>query len=140
MEAPVQLTPVVVAASPKGIAGPDLTVEPGKPERPRQARKSAKRAGPDIAAEMRMLLAAREALARGDGRKGLAKLAEHRHEFGPHADLLQERIALEVDALCTRGRVTEAQKLAANFLVRWPDSTHAPGVRGSCAEPKGGLR
>lgn len=87
----------------------------------------------DLEAEVRLIAAIRAALQRGDGAEALARVAEHRQKFGARGVLVQERSAHEVEALCAVGRESEARRLAAEFLRKWPESPHRARVTASCA-------
>lgn len=107
---------------------PRARPKPGDQETP------ARELGPeDFAAELQLIAAIRGALKRGDSAAALARIDEHVRRFGARGQLVQERMAYHVEALCAAGRVGEARKIAADLLARWPDSTHAPRIRTSCA-------
>jgi len=90
---------------------------------------SEKRAARDtsLAAERRLLDAARAALVGGDTALGMDKLARHTRQF-PRGALAEEREALSVDALVAAGRYEEARRRADTFRVRYPGSLFAPSV------------
>jgi hypothetical protein len=87
----------------------------------------------DFAEELRLISEIRGALKRGDSARALARVEEHARVFGARGRLVQERLAYQVEALCAAGRVSEARRVADDLLRKWPDSTHAPRVKSSCA-------
>lgn len=87
----------------------------------------------DFAAELQLIAEIRGALKRGDSARALAGVSEHVRRFGARGQLVQERMAYHVEALCAAGRTGEARRVAGDLLARWPDSTHAPRVKQSCA-------
>ena len=93
-----------------------------------QGAKTEKRAiDSSLAAERRMLDAARAALVAGDATTGLATLARHAAQF-PRGALAEERSALMVDALVAAGRYEEARRRADGFRARYPGSIFAASV------------
>ena len=87
----------------------------------------------DFAAELRLIAEIRGALKQGDSARALARVDEHERRFGARGQLVQERLAYHVEALCAAGRVADARRVAGELLKKWPDSTHAPRVKSSCA-------
>jgi hypothetical protein len=85
-----------------------------------------------LAREAELIAAAQGALAKGQGERALALLAEHGREH-PEGALAEERSAARVLALCQSGRVAEARGEAAAFLARAPRSPLVPRIRRSCA-------
>lgn len=117
---------------------PAFEDEPGevakkKPRAKVEAAKTEPAAPVDFAAELQLIAQIRGALKQGDSARALAGVEEHRRVFGARGQLVQERLAYHVEALCAAGRVGEAKKVAGDLLTRWPDSTHAPRVKKSCA-------
>jgi cytoskeletal protein RodZ len=90
-------------------------------------------AGPDLAAEMAVLRRAGTLVRAGDGRGALAVLDEHAQRF-PAGQLLEDREALRVQALCATGDVAAAQTAARAFESAHPKSVHLRRVRSSVAE------
>lgn len=144
--------PPAALAEPFAVVAPALApVEPAEPaaEPPVEApkRPSRTRAKPvvsdpparsepgpeDFAAELQLIAAIRGALKRGDSAAALAGVDEHARRFGARGQLVQERMAYQVEALCGADRVADARRVAGDLLARWPDSTHAPRVKQSCA-------
>lgn len=147
--APVEPVASAVPEEPAAAPEPIAPVEPVTPpveKRPARAKKASKSeptpvepapepapAADDFAAELQLLAEIRGALKRGDHAGALLKIDEHVKRFGAGGQLVQERMASQVDALCGLGRVDDARRVAAKLLEKWPDSTHAPRVRASCA-------
>jgi hypothetical protein len=80
-----------------------------------------------LAAERRLLDAARAALVAGDPKAGLDKLASHAQQF-PRGALAEEREALSVDALVAAGRYDDAKRRGEVFHARFPGSLFAASV------------
>jgi hypothetical protein len=80
-----------------------------------------------LAAERRLLDAARAALVAGDPKGGLNKLASHAKQF-PRGALAEEREALSVDALVAAGRYDDAKRHGEAFHARFPGSLFAASV------------
>lgn len=102
-----------------GALGSALVAEP-RPERhpPRDG---------SLAAERRLLDAARAALVGDDASTGMSKLTQHARLY-LHGALAEEREALMVDALVAKGNYQEARRRANAFRVRYPRSLFAPSV------------
>ncbi|WP_438035568.1 hypothetical protein [Sorangium sp. So ce204] len=75
--------------------------------------------------ELRLIDAARAALARGDAPLALRLTAEHAARF-PGGSLAIERDVLRVDALVAGGHIAEAASHACAFVARSPRSAQAP--------------
>lgn len=91
-------------------------------------------AGPDLAAEMAVLRRAGSLVRAGDGRPALAALDEHARRF-PSGQLIEDREALRVQALCAAGDPAAARSAARAFEAAHPTSPHLGRVRsaaGSC--------
>jgi hypothetical protein len=71
-----------------------------------------------LAAELRLLTAARSALRSGDAELALRRLRDHGASF-PDSTLARERDATEVKALCALGRIDDARSLAAAYAARF---------------------
>jgi len=86
----------------------------------------------ELGAQQSLLDRARQALARGDGERALASLAQHEQTFA--ATLLEEeRVSLKIKSLMASGRVPEARALAADFATRFPRSLLLPSIRAAVA-------
>jgi hypothetical protein len=86
-----------------------------------------------IKEELEIIRGVQKAIKGGDGRAALALIADHAERF-PRGQLVQEREAARVRALCALDRVDAARAAAAEFLERWPKSPQSARVRSSCAE------
>ncbi len=84
--------------------------------------------------ELQVLSQVQAALKRGDGAGALRLLNE---PMTGSAQLLAERDAARVLALCATGRRAEAERAAVRFAERHPASLHLAVVRRSCAEKNG---
>jgi hypothetical protein len=131
-------TPLAVPpATPPGVAASPPTLTPAPPiaevtsRRPRAP--APKRAPSGLAAELELLQRVRAALQRGDGAHALRELDASRETAG--SQLLAERRVARVLALCTLGRVGEAEELAADLLRAEPDSVQRAAIERSCANP-----
>ena len=85
-----------------------------------------------LAAERRLLDAARAALVAGDRAAGLDLLTKHARTF-PRGVLAEEREALTIDAFVASGRCDEARRRAEGFRSRYPGSLFAPSVAAALA-------
>ncbi len=87
-----------------------------------------------LAEENKLLLEARSALRSGGGAAALRSLSvlDRRH---PRGALLQERELLRIQALRASGSRSEASKLSARFLERWPESPYRATVRSFAESP-----
>jgi hypothetical protein len=82
---------------------------------------------PSLAAERRMLDAARAALVAGDPKTGLERVGRHAKQF-PRGVLAEERDALFIDALVASGRYDDARRRGDGFRARYPGSLFGPSV------------
>jgi len=80
-----------------------------------------------VRAELRLLRAARAAVAREDYAAAMLPLAEHAHRF-ENGRLTEEREALRVKSLVGLGRSAEARRAADSFQARFPHSVLSPAV------------
>jgi outer membrane protein assembly factor BamD (BamD/ComL family) len=76
---------------------------------------------------------ARRALSRKEHARAFRILAAHAREF-PEGAMQEDRLALEVVALCGSGRVDEGRAATRTFLARFPQSIHAGRVAEACDE------
>jgi hypothetical protein len=125
--------PVVASATAAPTTEIKAVAEPPAPE-PQVVAPALSRA--DAArAELRLLRAARAAVARRDFAGALAPIAEHTRKF-KNGRLAEEREALRVKALSGLGRTEEARRAAAAFRARFPRSVLLPAVsRMPASEP-----
>ncbi len=94
--------------------------------RPSQA--SARAAQPVGLDEITLLQEARMAL-RSAPQRALTLARTHRRHF-PEGDFVEEREVIAIDALHALGRTRAAQRRAARFLARWPQSAHRSHLTG----------
>jgi hypothetical protein len=92
-----------------------------------------------LAAEQALLDPARAAIARGDGRGALARLALHEHRFANGA-LAQEREAMTIRALVLAGDRDSARRRADTFQTRYPGSLLWPMITATLDAPSGSSR
>lgn len=152
MSAPaVMLAPAPLSA-PAAPAAPDMNEEPAAVETqtgaaveataphadstPSGARERARRApasarAEDLAEELRLLSAARNAWKAGRTSEALARLDEHERRFA-RGLLREDRGALEAVLLCETGKLAEGRAKARRFLARHPRSTLVDTVRSAC--------
>ena len=117
---------------------PSALGEPEKPPaRPRTSDEARSRApGPaSLREEIALLAEVQAALAGGDGATALARLDGH---VTADRQLLTERRAARILALCSLGREDEARHAAAEFLRTEPASVQRGVVERSCAGTKRG--
>jgi len=72
-------------------------------------------------AELRLLLAARDAVSRGDFSEALSRTGEHARRFKA-SRLVEEREVLRIRSLVGLGRAQEAVRAATAFRTRFPNS------------------
>jgi len=106
---------------------PSSSVPETTPSSASSAKSEKRGAESSLAAERRLLDAARAALVAGDSETGLDRLGRHARQF-PRGVLAEERAALTVDALVAAGRYDEAKRRADAFSTRYPGSIFAPSV------------
>lgn len=91
----------------------------------------------ELREESALLVRTREALYASEVARATELIAEHRQRFSG-GKLVQERDALEVQALAKAGQLAAAQLRARAFLLRYPESPHAEKIRaivGASGEP-----
>ncbi len=86
-----------------------------------------------LAAEVRLLDEARDALAATDGPRALDALHRYGRQF-PAGTLNLEATVLRIEALFMTGASSQAASLGRDFLAAHPTSTHAARVRRLLAE------
>jgi hypothetical protein len=109
----------------KASARPSRAAAPQRPESAQRPESSG------LAAELALLQRAQAALRRGDGAGALHEL----EAFQGGGQLLAERRVARVLALCSLGRVEEAQALAAEVVRTDPGSVQRAALERSCANP-----
>ena len=88
----------------------------------------------DLAAELTVMRRARAALRREDPEQALRLLDEHAARFAS-GQMLEDRQALRVQALCDAGRGERARDAARRFGQDHPGSPHVARVKTICIEP-----
>jgi hypothetical protein len=141
--APSMTAPALTLRSAAPTPAPTASAAPGEPtptdpaNSPANASASAPSApraeakptsAPALSAELSALDAARSALASGDATGALSGLDAYARNF-PHGKLSLEAEVLRIDALAKSGQTGAAQKRAAAFIKRHPDSVLASRVR-----------
>jgi hypothetical protein len=124
--APGDVPPVTSAPRHEALAAPRTTSDAGVERRlaDRISDRGSER-GSDLAAERALLDRAQRALRAGDRRQARRALDAHARRF-PTGDLVEERQALSIMLLVAAGRTADAQKKAARFRARFPDSLFNP--------------
>lgn len=85
----------------------------------------------DLAVETELMLAAQDALERGDPRAALAALEAHGRRF-PHGVLAEERDVGRVRAHCAAGQHEAARREARELAVAYPRSAYLDALERSC--------
>jgi hypothetical protein len=91
---------------------------------------AAARPAPSLASELELLRRVQAALRRGDGETALRELDAH---VTNDRELLPERRAARILAVCRLGRVDAARLARAEFLSEHPDSIQREAVERACA-------
>lgn len=158
-EAPTDVVPEIVitraASSPAGLRAVVENREPLRPVsptagetsplRPKRAARSVVRhrapkrdRGPakgtttdDLAEESRLLTEAQHALASGDPARALDWVARHARDF-PGGQLVELKVAIEIESLCRVGRSRDAERKRKAFLSARSGSPFAARVGRGC--------
>ena len=118
--------PAPVADLPRGLATRQPSPRP--PSSVKEAPRDASAPGVDrLAAEQALLDVGRAALVQRRGLAALEAVARHRLEH-PGGQLIEERDALEVQALWQLGRAEEARAQTTAFRARFPGSIFLPAL------------
>jgi len=127
----VESTPAPVVSPTESLAQPETQelapVEANPP--PKQVSSAASTSTLD--AEMQLIRSAQRALHSGQPATALAILGDHARQF-PRGHMSEDRVALQVLALCASGRSGDAKTQAARFMATHPKSPYA-GPVSSCA-------
>lgn len=102
---------------------------PPAPPPPLTQRPSKRTSESTIEAELVLMKTARSSK---DHERALAALERHRREFATGV-FAAEREVLRVEHLCALGRTQEAERIAANFVVRHPDNPLRSRVELACS-------
>jgi len=115
---------------------PELEAPPPAPrastQRPRRASADAVAEADALVVEMGLVRRARRALQGGDAPGALALLDAHAHAF-PEGQMLEDRLALRVEALCATGAERQARAEAKQLRRRFPGSARAFDEGQPCA-------
>lgn len=84
-----------------------------------------------LRAEMELLRRARDALEADRPREALEVLEQHVRAY-PEGQMVEDRMALRIRALCAVGKGPQARGEAQVFLRRHPRSPHADQIRKTC--------
>jgi hypothetical protein len=145
-EAPEEPVSEVAPAVAPIVAAPEVApVEPAAKKSAAPKKKVAKASEPeetkvappaepvDFTAELALIGKIRRELQLGAWTGALALVDEHTRKFGARGQLVQERMAYHVLALCALERVDDARRIGGELVTKWPDSTHLPRLQSSCA-------
>jgi hypothetical protein len=130
--APLQRPPAAPEAPPASAAVPPPPAPAAvvSSEAPKRVVASRKPQLPSLREEIELLAEVTRALERGDGAAALARLDGH---VSADRQLLAERQAARIKALCLLGRGPEARAAAVEFLRVHPTSVQREGIERSCA-------
>ncbi len=135
--APAEASKEAAQVAPE-LATPEMADAAGAPVSSRAGDTATSRtkeaAASALAEENRLLLEARSALRSGGGAAALRSLSVLDRRY-PRGALLQERELLRIQALRASGSHSEASKLSARFLERWPESPYRATVRPFAESP-----
>jgi hypothetical protein len=141
--APASSPPETAAEGPKPAEGPSETVSvdalPNADRGAARSRPAAQPAGEPapsdtLAEELALLRSAQASLRAGAADQALATLSTHASRF-PGGALREERMTLQVLALCDRGDVADAKALRNELARIAPSSSHVQRLSTSCAAP-----
>jgi hypothetical protein len=107
----------------------DLAETPPESSEGRDTTKNARDTHDSLAEEVDTLLRAERALHRGKPEQALVLLNEHERKFRKGV-LTEERTAARIQALCSLGRLTEAESLLSHLS---PKSVYGRSARRACA-------
>jgi hypothetical protein len=118
---PALSMPASMTSSPSRSAPPPPAPGPGSTARP------ADESTETLAAERALLDEARTAIAHNETTLAGVLLERHARDF-PHAQLVEEREALSIEAFAAAGRNEEARTALSRFRVRYPKSLFLSAV------------
>ncbi len=84
-----------------------------------------------LRAEMALIAAARAALQRGQPAQALRSLQQHAESFA-QGQMVEDRRALRVEALCALGKPRQANAEVRTFVEAFPASAHIARLRALC--------
>jgi len=124
-------------SAPASLSEPRPPAEEGQPPPAAIAASNKARAGrpasvateaPDLSEQMRLIEAARSAVAAHDESAALAALSSYFERF-PRGSFGQEAMVLRIRALDQAGESTRASALARSFIARFPASPHVARLK-----------
>jgi TolA-binding protein len=125
--APAIAEPVTGAPEVEAPIAPAIPADVGAPSK--RARKAATlENGADLSEQMRLIDAARSAVAAGNAGAASAALTSYRTRF-PRGPFGQEAAVLQIQTLDLQGNHAEARARARSFLSRHPNSPHVSVVQ-----------
>jgi hypothetical protein len=130
---PERLEPSVSPVQVTEAAFPDVAARNTPPTTATRQLTADELAADELREESALLVRTREALNASQSARATELIAEHRQRFG-RGKLVQERDALEVQALAKAGQLAAAQARARAFLLRYPESPHAEKIRAMLGE------
>ncbi len=130
---PERLEPTVLPVQVTEAVFPAVTARNTTPTTATKQLAADELAADELREESELLVRTREALNAAQAGRAIELIAEHRQGFGG-GKLVQERDALEVQALAKAGQLAAAQVRARAFLLRYPESPHAEKTRAMLLE------
>lgn len=101
---------------------------PSKPAARAASAPSAAESGADLSEQLRLIDAARSAVAAGDAKSAAAAIASYGSRF-PRGAFGQEAAVLRIETLDLQGNHAQAATLARSFLAHHPNSPHVSVVQ-----------
>ena len=136
-QAPAPSAPIAASAAPSAPApsAPEAVIA-SAPSAAREELLPSKRAskptavdrGADLSEELRLIDAARSAIAGRNAAAAAAALSSYRARF-PRGTFAQEATVLQIETLDLQGNHTQAAAQARSFLARHPNSPHVNAVQ-----------
>lgn len=120
--------PPVSPASPIAPAMPSVSDAKTPTKQAARAASSATDSGADLSEQLRLIDAARSAVATGDAKSASAAIASYSSRF-PRGAFGQEAAVLRIETLDLQGNHSQAAALARSFLARHPNSPHVNVVQ-----------
>ena len=132
------VTPPIASAAPPVVTAAPATPEPAPSAAPptreesapskRASRAVAAESGADLSEQLRLIDAARSAVAAGNASAASAALSTYRTRF-PRGPFGQEAAVLQIQTLDLQGNHAQAAAQARSFLARHPNSPHVSVVQ-----------
>jgi hypothetical protein len=124
--------PSAATPSPEAAASPAPPNREAREESSTPVKRASKAApadsGTDLSEQLRLIDAARAAVAARNATAASAALSSYRTRF-PRGPFGQEAAVLQIETLDLQGNHTQAAAQARSFLARYPNSPHASVVR-----------